>query len=162
MKKYNYEIIVLKVFLVLAVLSMLFLEIFIFPPAIGLFLESDYQLVSYLILLIISIYIISLPYFVALYKAFNLLVMVEKNQLFSLKAVSAFKLLKICAYSISLILLVDLPFLYLIADYDDAPGLLLLGIVIFGISLFISLVISLLKFIVSSKVEIETIPAEIV
>jgi len=88
--------------------------------------------------------------------------MVEKNQLFSLKAVSAFKLLKICAYSISLILLVDLPFLYLIADYDDAPGLLLLGIVIFGISLFISLVISLLKFIVSSKVEIETIPAEIV
>ena len=72
-----------------------------------------------------------------------------------MKAVANFKVLKIFAYAISLILLVDLPFLYLIADYDDAPSLLLLGIIIFGVSLFITLIISLLKFIISSKVEIE-------
>ena len=149
------DIIILKAFLVLAVLPMLFLEIFILPPVIGLLLEGDYLLVHYLILLIISIYIVSLPYFGFLYQAFRLLVMVDKNQLFTLKAVANLKVLKIFAYAISLILLVDLPLLYFIADYDDSPGLLLLGIIIFGVTLFITLIISLLKYIISSKVEIE-------
>ncbi|WP_174819964.1 DUF2975 domain-containing protein [Paenibacillus koleovorans] len=74
-------------------------------------------------------YLGSIPYFVALYQAFQLLTYIDKNNAFSELSVRALKLITYCAVLICIICAACLPFLYFMADADDAPGLIFFGMV---------------------------------
>ena len=151
-KKLNLNILALKIFLILAALPILYLDIFIFPSLLELSVYSEYPLIGYVVVLIISVYFLTLPYFISLYKAFKLLILIERNEFFSSKSLSHLKLIMISAYSAALILLVDMPILYMIVDYDDSPGLLLMGLIVLAITLFIAVFTSVLRNAVRTKV----------
>ncbi|MBO1915489.1 DUF2975 domain-containing protein, partial [Microvirga sp. 3-52] len=70
-----------------------------------------------------------IPFFVALYQAFKLLSYIDKSQAFSDMSVVALKKIKYCALIISGLYAVILPFVFLVADLDDAPGLVIIGMV---------------------------------
>jgi hypothetical protein len=152
MKKLNLNILALKIFLILAALPILYLDIFIFPSLLELSVYSEYPLIGYVVVLIISVYFLTLPYFLSLYKAFKLLILIERNEFFSIKSLSHLKLIMISAYSAALILLVDMPILYLIVDYDDSPGLLLMGLFVLALVIFTAIFISVLRSVIKSKV----------
>jgi len=151
MKKFNYNLIAMKVMLIIAGLGILFLDLYVLPLAIIAEGNDDYLMRPYLMIIYLSIYIMSFPFFVILFKAFIMLNLIKIEQFYSLKTVKNFQVIKVCAYSITLVVFVDLPFLFFLADYEDAPGLLLMGIIIFGVSLFIALLITRLKLLIEAK-----------
>jgi hypothetical protein len=74
-------------------------------------------------------YISVIPFFVALYQAFKLLSYIDKSLAFSDFSVKALKIIKFCAMTMSGVYVVILPFVFLVAELDDAPGLVIVGMV---------------------------------
>ncbi|MGV2939217.1 DUF2975 domain-containing protein [Mesobacillus sp. LC4] len=86
---------------------------------------SDLAFAVYAILMVL--YVSAVPFYFALYQSFNLLTYIDKNQAFSDLSVIALKKIKNSAIIISGLFVVALPFVYVLAEVDDAPGLILIG-----------------------------------
>ncbi|WP_127534655.1 DUF2975 domain-containing protein [Paenibacillus kobensis] len=103
------------------------------------------------------IYATAIPYFTALYQSFRLLNYIDHNIAFSERSVTALKKIKYSAIAFSVLYVGSLPFLYLIADQDDAPGLIVIGMVlVFGgmvIAFFAAVLERLLKNAIDIKSE---------
>jgi hypothetical protein len=77
--------------------------------------------------ILVVMYVSAIPFYFALYQAFNLLSYIDKNQAFSELSVRALKKIKTSALIISGLYVIALPFVYILAEVDDAPGLILIG-----------------------------------
>ena len=71
----------------------------------------------------------AIPFFYALYQGLLLLRYIDKNTAFSDLSVKAIKNIKQCAFTISLLYAVGMPYIIYVADKDDAPGAVLLGLI---------------------------------
>ncbi|GAA0321197.1 DUF2975 domain-containing protein [Bacillus carboniphilus] len=98
--------------------------------------NPDFAYILYPI--IIGMYASAIPFFIALYQAFKLLSYIDKNQAFSELSVKALKHIKVCAITISGLYTAIMPFVFYLAEIDDAPGLIIIG----GIPIFGALVIA--------------------
>lgn len=109
--------------------------------------------------MIIGVYATALAFFFALYQALKLLSYIDKNIAFSDLSVNALKNIKYCANTISIIYAGLIPFIFPIADADDAPGLVAFPIIIvFGssvIAVFAAVLQKLLKEAIDIKLENE-------
>lgn len=107
--------------------------------------------------ILLGMYLTAIPFFVALYQAFKLLSYIDKNIAFSELSVKALKNIKYCAITISTLYVAIMPFLYLMAEFDDAPGIILIGLVcIFApavIAVFAAVLEKLLKDAIDIKSE---------
>ena len=107
--------------------------------------------------LVIGMYLAAIPFFIALFQALKLLSFIDKNQAFSELAVGALKVIKYCAVSIGIIYIPLLPFLYQIAQEDDAPGILAIGFIFIGasvvVAVFAAVVQKLLQNVIDIKLE---------
>jgi hypothetical protein len=91
-----------------------------------------------------------------LYKAFKLLDYIDKNIAFSELSVSALKNIKYCAITISTLYVVILPFVTIIADKDDAPGLIIMGLVPIFASMVIAVFAAVLQKLLKNAIEIKS------
>ncbi|KGR77714.1 DUF2975 domain-containing protein [Ureibacillus manganicus] len=83
--------------------------------------------------IVIGMYLSVLPYFGALFQSYKLLTYIDKNKAFSLISVTALKKIKYCGIIFSVFYILVIPFVYMVAEIDDAPGLIIVGMVpIFG------------------------------
>lgn len=98
--------------------------------------SSEYSHILYPI--IIGIFISAIPFYIALFIAFKLLNYIDENKAFSSVSVSALKNIKYCASIISILYILLMPFIFLLADKDDAPGAILMA----GVPIFASMVIA--------------------
>ena len=98
--------------------------------------NPDYSGMLYPVLVVI--FVSAIPFYLALFKSYCLLNYIDKNQSFSQISINALKSIKYCAVTISFLYVVIMPFVYLIAEKDDAPGLIIMGMV----PIFASLVIA--------------------
>jgi hypothetical protein len=106
--------------------------------------------------IVIGMYVAAIPFFVALYQAFKLLSYIDNNQAFSELSVKALKNIKFCAITISGLFVVILPFIFLVADQDDAPGLIIIGMVpIFG-SMVIAVFAAVLQRLLQEAIDIKS------
>jgi hypothetical protein len=142
---------VLKGVIVLIGLAALAVCIFGLP-----YLISDDQ-VGYYRPILIGMYVPAIPFFVALYQAFKLLNYIEKNQAFSQLSVTALKNIKYSGIAISVLYAMGMPFIFNVADKDDAPGVVLIGFIIifasFVIAIFAAVLQKLLKNVIDIKSE---------
>lgn len=95
--------------------------------------------------LIIVLYAAAIPFFVALYQAFRLLQCIDHSRAFSEFSVKAIKRIKYSAFAIFALFAGSLPFFFLLAVKDDAPGLLLIGLVITFVSVVIAVFAAVLE-----------------
>jgi hypothetical protein len=106
---------------------------------------------------LVGLYASAIPFYIALYLAFRLLNYIDKNLAFSELSVSALKNIKYCAFTISILHLAVFPFIFSMADRDDAPGLAVIGLVIpfasFVIAVFAAVLQKLLKNAIDIKSE---------
>ncbi|RFA33535.1 hypothetical protein CAI16_14455 [Virgibacillus dokdonensis] len=72
----------------------------------------------------------SYPFYLALYRAYKLLLFIDKNKAFSESSVIALKKIKYCAITISCLHVLNVPLFYLFAEIDDAPGAVFVGLVV--------------------------------
>ena len=106
--------------------------------------------------IVIGIYVSVIPFFVALYQAFKLLSYIDKNQSFSELSVKSLKKIKFCALSISALYVGIIPFVYLVADLDDAPGLIIIGMVPIFASMVIAVFAAVLQRLLQEAIDIKS------
>ncbi|MEK3735125.1 MULTISPECIES: DUF2975 domain-containing protein [Paenibacillus] len=103
-----------------------------------------------------GMYISAIPFFVALVQAYKLLNYIDRNEAFSDLSVRALRTIKYCGLSISGLYAVILPFLFFMADMDDAPGLLAIGIIIVFASFVIAAFAALLQKLLQNAIDIKS------
>src|SRR5690606_22897877 len=117
-------------------------------------LNPDYAHILYSF--VIGMFLSVIPYFIALFQALKLLNYIDRNEAFSNLSVKALQKIKYCAISISIIYIFVLPFVYVVAQLDDAPGLIIVGMApIFG-AMVIAVFAAVLQRLLQEAIRIKT------
>jgi len=106
-------------------------------------------------LVFIDLYATAIPFYFALYQAFKLLGYIDKGKAFSELSVRALKNIKYCAITISSLYAVGMPLFYLIAERDDAPGIIVIGLVMIFASLVIAVFAAVLQKLLKEAIDIK-------
>ncbi|UOQ44913.1 DUF2975 domain-containing protein [Halobacillus salinarum] len=113
--------------------------------------------VAYVVIgILIFLYSSAIPFFFALYQAMKLLSHIDKNKSFAQTSVLALKKIRNCAIIISVLYVLALPLIYIAAEWDDAPGLIVIGLVIIGASLVISVFAAVLQRLLQEAIHIKS------
>ena len=149
----------LKLAVIFIGISVLALCLFVLPQIVNEANEAadrgwDLAYVVYGILVVM--YLSVIPFYFALYQSFTLLRYIDKNQAFSELSVRALKKIKNCALIISGLYVIGLPFVFILAENDDAPGLILVGMVMVFAPMVIAVFAALLQRLLQEAVEIKS------
>jgi len=147
------ETLFLKTVVFLIGITTLALCIFWLPWLANELAESSSGLVY---LLVIDLYVTAIPFFVALYHTLRLLSYIDKNIAFSELSVRSLKYIKYCAFTISILYVIVMPLLYLWAEADDAPGIIVLGLVIIFASIVIAVFAAILQKLLKNAIDIKS------
>ncbi|MBE1557100.1 DUF2975 domain-containing protein [Sporosarcina limicola] len=146
----------LKIAVILIGIPVLALCIFLVPK-FGNFAGELYPDIAYMkSLVLIDMYAAAIPFYFALYQAFKLLSYIDKNKAFSELSVKALKKIKYCAIIISTLYVVGMPLFYLVAEIDDAPGIILIGLVIIFASMVIAVFAAVLQRLLQVAIDIKS------
>jgi hypothetical protein len=146
----------LKIAVILIGISILALCIFL-APEIANFAAELYPEIAYIkYLVLIFLYVTAIPFYFALYQAFKLLSYIDKNKAFSDLSVKALKNIKYGAITLSTLYVAGMPILYLIGDRDDAPGIIVIGLVIIFASMVIAVFAWVLQMLLKNAIDIKS------
>ncbi|MCE3202245.1 DUF2975 domain-containing protein [Paenibacillus sonchi] len=145
----------LKAAVILMGIPVLALCIFAVPEIADFAAElyPDMTFIKYLVF--IDLYASAVPFYIALYQAFRLLGYIDRNKAFSELSVRVLKNIKYCAIVISGLYVVGLPLFYLMAEKDDAPGIIVIGLVIIFASLVIAVFAAVLQKLLQEAIELK-------
>ncbi|WP_342387370.1 DUF2975 domain-containing protein [Salinicoccus bachuensis] len=116
--------------------------------------NPDYALILYPIF--IGVLLTVIPFVFALYQSFKLLNYIDGKKAFSDLSVKALKKIKLAAFSISLVYAVILPFVYIVAEIDDAPGLIFVGMVPIFAALVVGVFAAVLQKLLNEAINIKS------
>ncbi len=126
--------------------------VFALPAAIAAETRGDFDYGP----IFIGLYVAALPFFVALYQSLKLLSFIDANKAFSSMSVVTLKNIKYCAVIISTLFTVGMPYIFYVADRDDAPGVAALGFVIIGASFVIATFAAVLQRLLQNAIDIKS------
>ncbi|MEH7121226.1 DUF2975 domain-containing protein [Neobacillus vireti] len=147
----------LKGVILLIGISVLAMCLFLFPE-IASRDTAKYPETAYLQYpFLLSVYLLSIPFFIGLYKGFNLLIYIEKNKTFSALSVRALKAIKRCAIIISASIATGLIFLVVMSagKGEDITGLISLGFMLTFASSVIATFAGVLQRLVKEVIDIK-------
>lgn len=99
-----------------------------------------------------AMYVSTVPFYIGIYKGWRILDAIDKHQAFSAQSVAALRAISYVAASISFIYILSLPFFYIWAQHVDAPGLMVIGMFLVGMSLIISVAVGILQRLLAEAV----------
>jgi hypothetical protein len=102
-----------------------------------------------------GMYITAVPFFIALYQALKLLGYIERNKAFSVVSVSALRCIKYCAYTICALFAAGMPYIFYVAERDNAPGVAAAGFVVIGASFVIATFAAVMQKLVQNGVDLK-------
>lgn len=118
---------------------------------------ADGATLGYIVLAVLFLMAVSLiPYFAALSQSFKLLYYIDESKAFSELSVSALKKIKKNALIISVIYTLALPLVAMVAEWDDAPGLIIIGMLPIFAAVVISIFAAVLQRLLREAIEIKT------
>lgn len=98
------------------------------------------------------LYSTATAYFMALYQALKLLNLIDDNSAFSYDSVTALKKIKWSGLVIAGLYAISMPLLYIIAEHDDAPGVIIIGLVLGGAALVVSIFATVLQQLLTNAI----------
>lgn len=141
---------ILRAAIILIGLLILALCIFALPAGIS----SDE--VGYYRPILFGMYISVLPFFYALHQAFKLLGYIDKDRIFSDASVRVLGNIKYCAVAISGLYAAGMPFIYYAANKDDAPGVIVLGLLVIFASFVIATAAAVFQKLLQRAIDIKS------
>ncbi|MGE7826899.1 DUF2975 domain-containing protein [Paenibacillus sp. NPDC093718] len=146
----------LRIAVILIGIPVLALCIFVVPEIAEFIAElyPDHTYLRYLVF--IDLYATAIPFYFALYQAYKLLGYIDKNKAFSELSVRVLKNIKNCAVIISSLFVVGMPLFYLIAEKDDAPGIILIGMALIFASMVIAVFAAVLQKLLKEAIDIKS------
>jgi hypothetical protein len=142
--------IVLRGVVALIGLVVIVLCIYVVPAGIASDNTGDYVPILY------GLYVPAIPFIYALYQTMKLLNFIDKDEAFSDHSVKTLKTIKYCAFTISALFLAGSPYIFKVADSDDAPGVVALALVIVFASFVIATFAAVLQSLIQSAVDIKS------
>ncbi|MBP3047440.1 DUF2975 domain-containing protein [Bacillus subtilis subsp. subtilis] len=142
--------------LVLIGIPILALCIFLVPKIANYSAELFPNIAYIKYLVFIYLYVTAIPFYFALYQAFKLLSYIDKNKAFSGLSVRALKNIKYCAVTISIFYAAGMPVFYLMAEIDDAPGIIVIGLIIIFASMVIAVFAAVLQKLLKEAIDIKS------
>lgn len=127
-----------------------------FVPKLAFAVSNFLKINSLKYIIYTILYGSAIPFYFALYQGLNLLDYIDKNKAFSELSVIALKKIKYCAISICSIHVLGLPLFYFVADKDDAPGLVFVGMVIPFASMVITVFAAVLEQLLQEAINIKS------
>jgi hypothetical protein len=124
--------------------------VFVLPAGIATDNVGGYRFI------LLGLYVAAIPFFWALYQAFRLLDYIDNNTAFSELSVRALVNIKYSAIVISGLFAAGMPYIYVVAERDDAPGVIAIGLVITFASLVIATFAAVLQKLVQNAVTIKS------
>lgn len=106
--------------------------------------------------ILLGLYVPTIPFFFALYQALKLLGYIDKNKAFSELSVTALKHIKRCAAIIGALFAAGMPYLFYAAEKDDAPGVIVMGLVIIFASMAIGVFAAVLQRLLRNAIDIKS------
>ena len=139
---------------VIFLIGLLVLAICIFglPRLIAAETEGDFDYGP----IFVGLYVPAIPFFYALYQALKLLGFIDHNKAFSRASVKTLRNIKYCAVIISGLFIAGMPYIFYVADRDDAPGVAAIGFVIIGASFVIATFAAVLQKLIQNAVDIKS------
>ncbi|BDB56343.1 DUF2975 domain-containing protein [Flavobacterium ammonificans] len=114
---------------------------------------GDYQPI------LIGVLISTIPFLYVFYQAYNLLNNIDANLSLTDSSVNSLRIIKVCSFLISLMYLMGSPFIFNVAQQDDAPGVVLINIILimgpFSVAVFTYILQKLLINAIGYKSENE-------
>lgn len=146
----------LKLAVILIGIPILAICIFVVPAVANFMgeLYPEHLFLKYLIY--IDLYAAAIPFYYALYQAFKLLQYIDRNNAFSQISVDALKSIKKCAIWISSLFVVGMPLFFLFAEADDAPGVILIAMIIIFASMVIAVFAAVLQRLLQEAIDIKS------
>lgn len=106
--------------------------------------------------ILLGMYVTLIPFYFALYQTWKLLGYIDTNKPFSMLSVAVLKKVKYCALIISGMYTLGMPYIFVVADKDDAPGVILIGLVFIGTSFVIATSAGVLQKLIETAVTIKS------
>lgn len=96
------------------------------------------------------------PFLYGLYQAFQLLVSVDRNEAFSEFSVATLKRIKIAAIVMGGLFTCGMPYIYYVGEVDDAPGVILVGMVLAAAPFVVAVIIAVLLKLLQNGIDIKS------
>ena len=147
--------------------STLFLKVILYALSLGAISLSVFLIVNTIKLdlvggynpILIGVSITMLPFLFIFYQSLQLLNLIDKNQSLTKYSVNALKNIKWTSLLLSLLYLVGSPYVFIVAEKDDAPGVVALNMLLiigpFTVGVFASILQKLLINAIDYKSETE-------
>lgn len=126
--------------------------VLVLPGVIMAELSGDFDYAP----LLFAQYITAIPFFYALFQTIKLLGLIEMKKAFSDASVQALKHIKWSGLIISGMYAAGMPYIFYLAEIDDAPGLAALGFVIIGASFVVATAAAVFQNLLQSAVELQS------
>ncbi|MFD1020923.1 DUF2975 domain-containing protein [Thalassobacillus hwangdonensis] len=146
----------LKIVVFLLAVPILGMCIFLLPKIASEAANSDWEPAKYVYPILVVMYASAIPFFIALYQALRLLSYIDKNKAFSDLSVKALRIIKFCGVAISVFYVAAMPFFYLIGEKDDAPGVILIGMVLTFAPVVIAVFAAVLQKLLKEAIDIKS------
>ncbi|MFZ2886192.1 MAG: DUF2975 domain-containing protein [Minisyncoccia bacterium] len=101
-------------------------------------------------------FVSAMPFFYALYQGLLLLRTIDTNTAFSQESAKAIRTIKYCAFTISVLYAGGMPLIIYVADKDDAPGVVLLGLVFIFVTLVVGVFAAVLDRLLQNALDIQS------
>jgi len=106
--------------------------------------------------ILMGMYLPAIPFFIALYHALKLLGHIDADRAFSDLSVKALGSISYCAAAIGLLYAAGMPYIFRVADNDDAPGVVVLGLVVIFAASVIAVLAAVLGRLLSDALAIKS------
>ncbi|AXN39939.1 hypothetical protein CN689_15635 [Peribacillus butanolivorans] len=145
----------LKLAVIFIGIPVLALCIFLVPPMANFAAKLYPNIAPMKYLIFIVMYGAAVPFYSALYQAFNLVRYIDENTSFSELSVKALKNIKCCAITISGLYVLGLPLFHFIGKKVDPP-IGLMGLIIIFASLVIAVFAAILQRLLQEAINIKS------
>ena len=146
----------LKAVILLIALVVLIISAFSFPHVWTGAAREWPQFTHVLFPGLIGIYATIFPFLFALYQSFKLLRYIDQANAFSELSVQALRKIKYSAIAMSALYATAMPLVFTLAQYDDAPGLVLMGAAIAFAPLIVATFAAVLQKLVQNAVDMKS------
>ena len=149
------ETMILKIAVIMLGIPVAALSVLLLPWIARDAAQSSIRMAYVIYGILILMYISVVPFFAALYQGFRLLGYIDSNKAFSELSLKSIQKISSCAAAISIIYLFAMPLFYIVAEIDDAPGVILVGMIFVFAPLTVTVFAAILKKLLKNAIDLK-------
>lgn len=105
--------------------------------------------------ILLGLYVPAIPFFYAIFQTMKLLRYIDHNTAFSNESIAVLRAIKYCGTIIAGLFCAGMPYIFYVANKDDAPGVVAIALVIISASVAIAVFAAVLQRLLQNAIDIK-------